>query len=174
MRDLKSRFRTHVKSFGCRGDTPKEFEAVWFKPDYWDYDDVHNGIVDKFYLPLDFAAKLLAEELEREHLGNLETRIVVMPALEGPTYAMVVGNGLLLEEYGCKAGNLWWQSSKDFEDWVEERLRIWREKLQVQLVPRKDWYELVAAYRQYATEDQRPDKAFDEFTRVCEKVLQGN
>lgn len=172
MQDLKSQFRTHVKGFDCRGSTPKEFEAIWFKADYWDYDDVHNGIVDKFYLPLDFAAKLLAEEMEREHLGKLNTSIVVMPALEGPTYAVVVGNGLLLEEYSCKAGNLWWQSSKDFKDWVEERLKRWREKLQVQLVPKKAWDELVAAYRQYAQEEGEPQKAFDEFTRVCEAYLQ--
>jgi hypothetical protein len=171
MRDLKSRLRAYVKSFGCRGATPKEFEEIWFKPDcwYWSYDDIHNGIVDKFYLPLSFVAKLLAEEMEREHLGKLETNIIVMPAVADTTYAMVVGNGLFLEEY--KDVDLWWASEEDFEEWVEERLKIWREKLQVQLVPKKARDELKTAYRQYAQAEGSPEKAFEEFTRVCEAYL---
>jgi len=105
----------------------EEVNAIWFKdnqscfPAEYMGDDLMCDIIDKFWYPYEFIAELVEET--NKTLGQ-NIRIVVMPSYEDTTsIAIHDGKKVFIEEH-VKAWNFFFETDKDFDEWVEARLKI--------------------------------------------------
>jgi len=127
MRNYAAEFREFVKR--NYGRSEEEIEAIWFRDNDGCYpaeyigEDLLDDIMNKFYEPLDFIRSLLPNH-------SKYIRITIMPSYESITfYVVTYMEEIVLEEDFWKAWHFWFDGDGEFNEWVEETLKKWKDRI---------------------------------------------
>jgi hypothetical protein len=104
-------------------------EELYFKelsgcvPDDFIGDDLMESIISRAYKPF----KFVVEEVLK---SNYRIWIAVEPSYEDATRIIAYTDDIVLEDWWCKMWQFWFTDDADFEKWVNERLDIWKAKIE--------------------------------------------